>query len=139
LPLTELQKKWLADALGIDVRRFPSVPGANAVGTASAARRVADARPSTQPPSQTPAPAASSGKRPAAALPARIGIAISNNSDQTLRLVTTKSDGGKFDPAPPNEIAPGAKTALAAVGTGLQGGSLIYQLEPKGGITDKPA
>ena len=75
---------------------------------------------------------------PAGAASHKVEITISNETDQTLRLIKATSDVGRFEPAPPNEIAPGAKVALAASGSGPQGGSIIYQVEPKGGTTDKP-
>jgi hypothetical protein len=79
-----------------------------------------------------------SGKLPAAAPAQRVGISISNDTDQIMHLVSTNSDGGRFDPVPPGEIAPGAKVALAAVGTGPKGGTLVYRVEPKDGVIDKP-
>jgi hypothetical protein len=79
-----------------------------------------------------------SGKLPVAALAQPVGIVITNGTDQILHLVSTNSDGGRFDSAPPGEIAPGAKVALAAVNTGPKGGTLVYRVEPKDGIIDKP-
>src|SRR5262249_48208373 len=59
-------------------------------------------------------------------------------SDRKLRFIKAEDDGGRFDPAPPAEIAPGKKAAFAAINVGAKGGSLIYELEAKEGATEEP-
>jgi hypothetical protein len=70
--------------------------------------------------------------------PARLSLGIDNQSDRKLRLIKVDNGGGRFDPAPPAEIAPGKKAAFAAINVGAKGGSLIYELEAKEGATEEP-
>jgi hypothetical protein len=103
MALTELQEKWIAEVLGVDLGQVAPAP----------ARTKA-----------TPA--------------ARLAVVIANQSDRSLRLIKAENDGGHFEPAPPERIAPKKKVSLAAIDTGAQGGTLIYQLEAKEGAADEP-
>ena len=68
----------------------------------------------------------------------KLEITIDNRSDRKLRFIKADNDGGRFDPAPPQEIAPGKKVSFAALDTGAKGGTLIYQFEPKEGAAEEP-
>jgi hypothetical protein len=73
-----------------------------------------------------------------AAAAARVGLTIDNQSDRTLRFIKADNDGGRFDPPPPQQIAPKKKFSFAGLDTGPKGGTLIYQLESKEGTAEEP-
>ena len=77
--------------------------------------------------------------RPAPADQAKkVEITIDNRSDRRLRFIKADSDGGRFDPPPPQQIAPKKKVSFSALDTGAKGGTLIYQLEAKEGAAEEP-
>jgi hypothetical protein len=73
---------------------------------------------------------------PAAAT--RLGLAIDNQSDRPLRLVSADNDGGRFDPPPPAKIAPKKRANFASLGSGAKGGTLLYELEVTAGPIVSP-
>ena len=131
MALTELQEKWIADVLGVDQRKFPGARARRAHRAAKAPRR--GPRPSR--------PDAGAQWR----LPStRPGSSRSRStmgggqSDRKLRFIKAENDGGRFDPSPPEEIAPKKKVSFRALDTGAKGGTLIYQLEAKEGAGEEP-
>jgi hypothetical protein len=123
MALTELQRKWIADVLGVDLRKLqvaPSGQGAPSAGPVPP-RPDADAN--------SPAPANQAQE---------VEITIDNQSDRKLRFIKAENDGGRFNPAPPQEVAPKKKVSFAALNTGAKGGTLIYQLEAKEGAAEEP-
>jgi hypothetical protein len=123
MALTKLRQKWIADVLGVDMRKFAAAPG----GQGAPAAAPVPPRPDAD--AKSPAPADQAKK---------VEITIDNRSDRTLRFIKADSDGGRFDPPPPQRIAPKKKVSFSALDTGAKGGTLIYQLEAKDGAAEEP-
>jgi hypothetical protein len=48
---------------------------------------------------------------------APLAITVDNQSDRTLRFIKAENDGGRFDPSPPEQIAPKKKASCRALDT----------------------
>jgi hypothetical protein len=62
-------------------------------------------------------------------LESKTPVSISNETKFTLRLKASTTSTGRFDPAPPKEIAPGGKAAFVTLAKEKSTQKVVYELQ----------